>query len=154
MIRLSSYLTAEHVHLDVDGIDKGSVLTTIGERLAGTLGTLQAGEITDLLSAREKLASTGVGLGVAIPHASSPALDRPCLGLFRTTGPVPFDAVDGEPVQLMMVVLAPQSSQALHLRLLARIARLVRSEPVRARLLTVDSAEQALALIDEVEGQL
>lgn len=154
MVSLRSYLSPKHVVLDLDGRTKAELLRGAGSHLAPLLTGLDAGQITGLLDARERLASTGVGLGIAIPHASSASLKEPCLALFRTRRPVPFDSVDGAPVNLMLVVLAPQSSQALHLRLLARVARLVRADHVRKRLLEVPSAEEAIQFIGEVEGSL
>jgi nitrogen PTS system EIIA component len=154
MVSLRSYLSPQHVVLDLDGRSKTELLQGAGSHLAALVDGLDAGEITGLLAAREHLASTGVGLGIAIPHASSAALSEPCLALYRTRQPVPFDSVDGVPVNLMLVVLAPQSSQALHLRLLARVARLVRADHVRKRLLEVPSAEEAIQFIGEVEGSL
>lgn len=154
MVSLRSYLSPEHVVLDLGGRSKTELLEGAGSHLAPLLPGLDAVEITGLLAAREHLASTGVGLGIAIPHASSAALSEPCLALYRTKQPVPFDSVDGVPVNLMLVVLAPESSQALHLRLLARVARLVRADHVRNRLLEVPSAEEAIRFIGEVEGSL
>lgn len=154
MIHLSSYLTVDDVHLDVAGDDKATVLIAVGKLLAGRLDTLTAGDVTGLLTDRENLASTGVGLGVAIPHASTAAIAEPCLGLFRTAVPVPFDSVDGVPVRLMVVVLAPKASQALHLRILARIARLVRDPATRERLLAAPTPADVCAIIGDVEGIL
>jgi|ETNmetMinimDraft_26_1059896.scaffolds.fasta_scaffold166083_2 mannitol/fructose-specific phosphotransferase system IIA component (Ntr-type) len=152
MVRLTAYLAAEHIHLDVDARDKDELLRQASLLLAPHLTALDAEAINELLLARERLASTGVGHGIAIPHASSAHIDTPCLGLFRTAQPVPFDAVDDQPVRLMVVVLAPQHEQALHLRLLAGIARLVRSEAVRDTLLAAQTAEEAYSCVGGFEG--
>ncbi len=152
MVRLTAYLRAEQIHLDVHAGDKNDLLRTASVRVADAVDTLDADAIAELLLARERLASTGVGHGIAIPHASSAAIDTPYVGLYRTADPVPFDAVDDQPVRLMVVVLAPQRQQALHLRLLARIARLVRSEAVREALLAAGSAEEAYSCLGGFEG--
>lgn len=152
MVHLTTYLSPARIHLDVPGADKHELLRTVAECLAPTVDGLDAGQIASLLLARERLASTGVGDGVAIPHASTPELKEPCVALLRPARPVPFDAVDNQPVTLLLVVLAPHDAQALHLRLLARIARLVRSVQVRERLLAVQSAEEAYSYIGSIEG--
>lgn len=154
MVSLCSYLSPAHVVLGLAGATKADLLRGAGHHLEALVPNLNAAEITRLLQAREELASTGVGSGIAIPHASSAALASPCLALYRTAKPVPFDSVDGAPVTLMLVVLAPQASQALHLRLLARVARLVRAEDVRQRLHEVATAEAAIQYIGGVEGSL
>lgn len=152
MVQLTSYLDVDSVQLDVAAADKAELLRVAGACMARVLPGLPAETITDLLSARERVASTGVGEGIAIPHATCEALQAPRLGLLRTAGPVDFDAVDAQPVRLVMVVLAPKNAQALHLRLLARIARLVRSEHIRSGLFAAETAAAAFAIIDEYEA--
>ena len=152
MVHLSAYLSPDHIHLALPGENKAQLLREIATRMATKSNALSADKIVDLLTAREKLASTGVGHNIAIPHASSNEIDTACVSLFRTAEPVAFDAVDDEPVRLLMVVLAPQSNQALHLKLLATIARLVRSATVRETLLTIDSGHEVLDYIASLEG--
>ena len=154
MVQLTSYLNVDAVALDVTAVDKASLLREAGVCLARVLPGVPAQTITDLLVAREKVASTGVGEGIAIPHATCDAIDVPRLGLLRTSGPVEFDAVDQQPVRLVMVVLAPKNAQALHLRLLARIARLVRSEQIRGSLFAAQTPAEAFAVIDAHEAGL
>jgi PTS system nitrogen regulatory IIA component len=152
MVQLTTYLTPDAVHLDVDAANKEAVIAAVGAALAIGATPPGATEIAERLLARERLASTGVGSGIAIPHASTDAVDDVRLGLFRTREPVPFDAVDGAPVQLVIAVLAPRTAQALHLKLLARIARLVHRADIRDGLLQADDAEGAWALLAREEG--
>jgi PTS system nitrogen regulatory IIA component len=83
---------------------------------------------------RESLGSTGVGRGVAVPHARLAGLDRMRAVLVRLDKPVAFDAVDGQPVDLLFVLLAPEQSESQHLRALARVSRLFRQSEVREQL--------------------
>ncbi len=152
MVQLTAYLAAEHIHLGLEASDKGGLLREASLLLAPSIHALDAEAIAGLLLARERLASTGVGHGIAIPHASSASIKEPCLGLFRTAQPVPFNAVDNQPVNLMVVVLAPQNEQALHLRLLAGIARLVRSAAVRDALLAAKTVDEAYSCLGGFEG--
>ena len=152
MVHLSAYLSPDHIHLALPGADKPQLLREIAARMAAATNALSADKIAELLTARENLASTGVGHGIAIPHASSSDIDTACVSLFRTAEPVAFDAVDDGPVRLLVVVLAPQDNQALHLKLLATIARLDRSHSVRETLLTVGSGREVLDYIASIEG--
>ncbi|HMQ57793.1 MAG TPA: PTS IIA-like nitrogen regulatory protein PtsN [Rhizobiaceae bacterium] len=107
--------------------ERAAVLTGHGER-----------EIFDSLLQRERLGSTGVGNGVAIPHTKLKALNR-LVGVFaRLETPVDFDAVDDQPVDLVFLLLAPESAGADHLKALARIARVFR-DPARVSLLRATS---------------
>src|SRR5216683_3105960 len=102
---------------------RAAALTVRGER-----------EILDILQQREKLGSTGVGNGIAIPHGKLPKLDR-LFGLFaRLERPVEFEALDGQPVDLVFLLLAPEAAGADHLKALARVARLLRDADVARKL--------------------
>src|SRR5918911_3946291 len=101
---------------------------------AATLTGLAEREIFDTLLQREKLGSTGVGHGVAIPHGRMTKLDK-LFGLFaRLDRPVDFEALDGQPIDLVFVLLAPEGAGADHLKALARIARLLRDQDVAKKL--------------------
>ncbi len=149
MVELTRFLRSQDIFLDVPAPDKAAVLG----HAANVLGdALPAGAIEALLVAREKVASTGVGEGVAIPHASTTLITAPRVALLRMARPVPFDAVDDLPVALVFAVLAPADAQALHLRLLARVARLVRSPEVRSALLAAKTSQEAYGVILEATG--
>ena len=109
--------------------------------------------IVDALLKRERLGSTGVGHGVAIPHAKLAKLDG-IVGLFaRLRRPVDFDSVDGEPVDLMFLLLAPENASAEHLKALAEVSRQLRSAPVRDALRQAGSADGLYqALVQERAG--
>ena len=152
MVLLTTYLSPTSVLLDVVAGDKAAVLQCAASCLAATEPTLDVEQIATLLAARERVASTGVGEGIAIPHACSAAIDVPRLSVLRMVEPVDFDAVDGKPVSLIVAVLAPPHAQALHLRLLARVARMVRSPATRDALLAAQSSEEAYSVISAAEG--
>ena len=93
---------------------------------AAEISRLDARMILETLVQRENLGSTGVGRGIAIPHGRMAGLDRIMSVFARLETPIPFDAIDGEPVDLMFLLLAPQHAGAEHLKALARISRLLR----------------------------
>jgi PTS system nitrogen regulatory IIA component len=103
--------------------------------------------IFDVLMQREKLGSTAVGAGIAIPHGKLPQLDR-LFGLFARLGrPVDFEALDGAPVDLMFLLLAPEGAGADHLKALARVARLLRHAEVASKLRQSADAEALYAVL-------
>src|SRR5947209_20203515 len=90
--------------------------------------------IFEMLMQREKLGSTGIGNGIAIPHGKLPKLEK-LIGLFaRLDRPVDFEALDGQPVDLVFLLLAPEGAGADHLKALARVARLLRDPDVARKL--------------------
>jgi PTS system nitrogen regulatory IIA component len=115
---------------------RAATLTGRGER-----------EILDILQQREKLGSTGVGSGIAIPHGKLPKLDR-LFGLFaRLDRPIDFEALDGQPVDLVFLLLAPEAAGADHLKALARVARLLRDPDTAKKLRDSRDADAIYAVL-------
>jgi PTS system nitrogen regulatory IIA component len=126
--------------------NKRQVLSTIAEVAARSFG-LKANRVFDALMEREALATTGVGYGVAIPHARIEGLDR-MKGVFaRLAAPVDFAAVDDGPVDLVFALLSPPTIGSDHLRALARIARALRSAELRGQLRQAGGADAIRALL-------
>lgn len=116
--------------------EKASALTDIAER-----------EIFDTLLQRERLGSTGVGNGIAIPHAKLPSI-RHIVGVFaRLDTPVDFEAIDDQPVDIAFLLLAPENAGADHLKALSRIARLLRDPDMIAKLRATRDAQAIYALL-------
>ena len=108
--------------------------------------------IFETLLTREKLGSTGIGQGIAIPHGKVPTLSR-VHGLFaRLAAPLEFESVDGQPVDLVFVLLAPEHAGADHLQALAKISRLLRDPAVVAKLRGTEEAESLYAILTEPSG--
>src|SRR3989441_1471212 len=101
---------------------------------------------------RERQFPTGIGYGVAVPHGKTPAL-RNLIAVAGTGGtPGPYEAVDGEPGRLFFLLAGPESQAGAHVKALSRISRLVRREPIRARLLAASDAEEFYRILVEAEG--
>ncbi len=122
------------------------------QELAQAMGSIVAVDhriIFETLLTREKLGSTGLGQGIAIPHGRLPNIKR-VYGLFaRLATPVAYDSVDGEPVDLIFVLLSPDQAGADHLTALARISRLLREPDTIKKLRGTDSAEGLYAILTE-----
>jgi PTS system nitrogen regulatory IIA component len=122
--------------------NKKQALQEIAARAAELTGRPER-EILDVLMQRERLGSTAIGSGIAIPHGKLPKLGR-LFGLFaRLDRPIDFEALDGQPVDLIFLLLAPENAGADHLKALARIARLLRDADM-TRLLRDSSDREAL----------
>jgi len=105
--------------------------------------------IFEVLLQREKLGTTAVGYGVAIPHGKLPKLDK-LVGLFaRLDRPIDFEAMDGQPVDLVFLLLAPEGAGADHLKALARVSRLLRDRAICEKLRGTDQADAIYALLTD-----
>lgn len=123
---VTELLAPDRVCLDADITSKKRALEVLSERLAsdGSLNAeLSAHLIFDALSAREKLGSTGLGHGVAIPHGRLAEIDTPRIALLRLQNGVDFDAIDHEPVDILIALVVPEDATGEHLDLLAQLAR-------------------------------
>jgi nitrogen PTS system EIIA component len=130
---------------------KKQVIQELSERAAKLTGLPQR-QIFDKLLQRERLGSTGVGQGVAIPHGKLAELDR-IYGLFALLDkPVNFDAMDDKPVDILFLLLAPEGAGADHLKALARIARILRSEETLAKLRAASDCDAIRAVLCEVRA--
>ena len=148
MSQIASLLPTGNILLDLDAGSKARLFEAVGALFETSQG-LSKKVVVDSLQAREKLGSTGLGHGIAIPHGKIPTLTR-VYGLFaRLASPVEFDAVDNEPVDLVFLLLAPEHAGADHLKALARISRLLRDHEVVAKLRGTDTAEGLFAILTE-----
>jgi PTS system nitrogen regulatory IIA component len=122
------------------------VLLEMSAMMAGALG-LDPRLVHEAVLERERLGPTGVGEGVAIPHARLDGLSRPVAGFARLAEPADFEAIDERPADLIIMLLAPTQGGADHLRALARAARLLRQERIRGALRQAQTAEAVLAIL-------
>ena len=127
---------------------KKQALQELAKRAAEITGQEER-RIFDVLLERERLGTTGVGHGIAIPHGKLAELDR-LYGMFaRLDSPVGFDAIDDQPVDLLFLLLAPADAGADHLKALARVSRLLREHSVCEKLRGSDTAEAIYALLTD-----
>ncbi|WP_300272022.1 PTS IIA-like nitrogen regulatory protein PtsN [Halomonas sp.] len=131
---LDAILPPERTLFDVPGGSKKRVLEFFSTFIAQNTPSLDSQEVFARLIARERLGSTGIGNGVAIPHARSPHCKGPVAAFLRLAEPVDFDAIDGEPVDLVFVLLVPEEADAAHLALLAEVAGIMNDAETRSRL--------------------
>ena len=124
---------------------KRQALQCIADAAAHTLG-LKAEKVLESLIERESLGSTGLGYGVAVPHARVDGVERVCGIFVRLDAPVAYEALDDRPVDLLFALLAPPAAGAEHLRALAVVSRAMRSPELRERLRQTQTVDGVLAL--------
>ena len=145
-MEISDLLKSENVYVSLRATSKKQALQELAHRAAG-ITELDERTIFDVLLERERLGTTGVGKGIAIPHGKLADLGR-LYGLFaRLEQPVTFDSVDDQPVDLIFLLLAPETAGADHLKALARISRLLRDSAVCEKLRKSDDAETIFSLL-------
>jgi nitrogen PTS system EIIA component len=147
-MNLAEIIDARAVLPHLKAQNKKHLLQELSQSMA-SLVAIDHRIIFETLHTREKLGSTGIGHGIAIPHGKLSSINR-VYGLFaRLSTPIAYDSVDGEPVDLVFVLLAPDHAGADHLKALARISRLLREKETIAKLRGTDSAEGLYAILTE-----
>jgi len=126
---------------------KQDALLRLAAMLASGQDRVDEDRILQVLAEREKLQSTGVGGGVAVPHGSVPELDKQVGALLICPEPIDFDAIDGAPVSILFALVGPKGAPAAHLKILAKVSRLLRQEAFRAKLANVHAGAEAFDLI-------
>jgi len=144
-VEITDLLTPDRVIVGLQARSKSHVLAELARRAAAATGLPQQ-QIVDSLQARENLGSTGVGGGIAIPHAQIAGLER-FFGLFvRLSRPIDYDAVDGQPVDLVFLLLIPANAKE-HLQALAAVSRRLRDPENSAKLRRNQSPQAAIEMI-------
>jgi PTS system nitrogen regulatory IIA component len=147
-LEITDLLTPRSVIAQLRAPTKRQVLQELARRAATMTGVADK-RIYDALTERERLGTTGIGTGVAIPHCRLAELTR-MHGLFaRLERPVPFEAIDDQPVDLVFLLLAPLDAGAEHLKALARVSRLLRDRATCEKLRGANSADALYALLTE-----
>lgn len=155
-MRLSDLLTPSRIRVPLRAQSKEGVLRELVEFLVGGVraggGNGAKDDVFQAVLERERQFPTGIGYGVAVPHGKTPALSTLIVVAGTSPVPVPYETVDGEPVRLFFMLAGPESQAGAHVKVLSRISRLVRREPVRARLLAAPTPEEFYRTLCEAEG--
>src|SRR5258705_1751028 len=139
-------LPVENVLIDLDVGSKKRVFEQAGLLFENNQNVARS-QVFDSLFAREKLGSTGLGQGIAIPHGRIKGLKDAVGAMIRMREPIPFDAPDGQPVNLIFVLLVPERATDLHLQILSELAQMFSDQAFRAQLLQAASADAMHQLI-------
>lgn len=148
-MKITDFLNVSRVIPDLKGRDKEEVLKEMAGWMASQDPSLDAQRLLETLLEREKVSTTAIGEGVAIPHGKMPRVKRVCGVFARSLQGVGFDSLDGGLTYLFFLLVAPEDSAADHLKALARISRLLKDTAFRARLMKGKNREEIFNAIKE-----
>ncbi|MCI4660544.1 MAG: PTS sugar transporter subunit IIA [Neomegalonema sp.] len=147
---LTDLITLDRIHPDLKASSKKQLLQELADNSASHAGIESRALFTALLE-RERLGSTGVGRGIAIPHCRSTEIEQIQGHLVRLVKPVDFDSIDGAPIDLAVLLIAPESAGSDHLKALARVSRVLRDPAICAKLRGAENAMAMHAIIADMQ---
>lgn len=153
MMKIADVLQKEAVLTDLKSRDKKGVIEEMvipAARIAG----MKTRELVRVLMDRERLGSTGIGGGIGIPHGKLKGIDSLILGFGLSRKGVDFESIDGRPTHIFFMLITPENSIDIHLRMLAQISRILKNEVFRKRLMNASDADEILAIIREEDDSL
>jgi PTS system nitrogen regulatory IIA component len=152
-VKIADILTADMVVPALRGRTKGDVIDELAGVVAAGHPEIDRSRLVQALEDRERLNSTALGEGVAIPHGKLPGLQRVVAAFGRSSGGVDFQSLDGKPTHLFFLLVAPEDSAGAHLKALARISRLLKDEAFRRRLIEAGTANELFAIIRDEDDR-
>ncbi|GIV59834.1 PTS sugar transporter subunit IIA [Rhodocaloribacter litoris] len=147
-------LRRDVVRVGLPGQTKEEVVNRLVDLLQGQPGVRDLEAVRKAVWERERVMSTGVGKGLALPHAKTDAVEKTVAALAVTAEPIAFDAIDDQPVRILFLLVGTEEAKAQHIKILSRISRLMNRDALRERLLRAADAEEVLAIIEEGEAAL
>lgn len=152
-MKIMDILVKDAVLLDVASGQKQETLRELSQALATAEPRLEADRLLEVLLERERLQSTGIGDGVAIPHGKVPGLERLVASFARSREGVDFDSIDGQKTHLFFLLVVPEHAGGMHLKALARISRFFRDAAFRKALEEAESREDVFRAIEEEDAK-
>ncbi len=153
-MKISDLLNSAAVVPDLKAGNKNAVLAELTDALKAVESGIDRDQVISVLLERERLGSTGIGEGVAIPHGKLKKIDQLLLSFGRSRQGVDFDSMDGKPAHLFFLLVAPEDSVGIHLKTLARISKLLKNADVRKRLLEAEGRDEIYRIIVQEEESL
>jgi len=147
-MKILDVLDKEAILTDLKSKDKIGILNELVEPAARITG-VDHKEMVQVLMERERLGSTGIGGGIGIPHGKLKNLDKLVLGFGLSRAGVDFESMDGRPTYIFFLLITPEHSTDLHLKLLARVSRLLKKEPLKEMLMKAKNADEIVSIIGE-----
>jgi PTS system nitrogen regulatory IIA component len=153
-MRLAEILDEENILPDLRAKDKRGVLEELTETISKQDSSVDKTTLVKVLMEREKLGSTGIGDGVAIPHGKINNVDHPIISFGRSKKGLDFESMDGQPVYLFFLIVAPENSSGFHLQVLAKIAKLLKSTTFRKKLMQAATRLELYQIILEGDEEM
>lgn len=153
MMKILDILPKESIIPELEAKTKREVLEELTDALLKCKPHLDRHRLLEVLLERERLGSTGIGDGIAIPHGKIEDLDQLVVSFGRSSGGIDFESMDGKPAHLFFLLVAPENCAGIHLRALAKIARLLKNSAVRKRLGSAASRDEIYAIIQQEDDE-
>jgi len=153
-MKLSELLKPECIISDLKAHDKKGALEELSQIITEQEPTLNKGSLLQILLERERLGSTGIGEGIALPHGKVEKLNRLMVSFGRSIEGLGFDSVDDQPAYLLFLLVAPENSAGVHLQALAKISRILKDSNFRQRLMQAKSREEIYQIIIDKDEEL
>ncbi|HWA05397.1 MAG TPA: PTS sugar transporter subunit IIA [Ignavibacteria bacterium] len=150
-MKISDILSADVIAVNLDTADKEDAIKKVIDLAAKSGKILDVAKVSNTIYEREKLVSTGVGKGFAIPHGKTDSISDVVAAFAITKEPIDFDSIDGEPVRYIFLLVGKENLLNTHIKLLSRISRLMNKDEFRERLLDAANPEEVLAIFKEEE---
>jgi PTS system nitrogen regulatory IIA component len=151
-MKITTFLKRECIIKELKAATREAAITELADVLTHAGGMDDQGEMVKVLMARERLGSTGIGDGIAIPHGKIRGIDNLMIAIGRSGKGVDFNAMDGKPVHLFFLLMAPENSSGQHLKVLARISRLLKDNILRKKLMEAESPDELFNLLVEKDN--
>lgn len=148
-MKISDFLSKDLIIADLRETEKYKVLEELVKFVSQKIAGINADELLKVLLDREQMGSTGIGDGIAIPHGKLKNLKQIIAVFGKSSRGVAFDAMDGRPVYLLFLLIAPENSAGVHLKALARLSRLLKRNGFRQKLMNLSDTEQLYQVIIE-----
>ena len=152
-MRLTDILDESSIVTDLRARNKTEVLKVLVEAMSKSKPDVDKQEILKVLLEREELGSTGIGDGIAIPHGKSPNLSQIISGFGLSKSGIEFDSLDGKPAYLFFLLVAPENSVGIHLKMLARISRMLKNTDFRNKLLNANTQHEIYQIISQEDAK-
>lgn len=148
-MQIANIISVERIACDVEMASKKRALEQLSELICVDSPSLNQNEVFESLIAREKLGSTGLGKGIAIPHGRLKSGDKTIAAFLQLSKGIDYDAPDGQPVDLLCALLVPPESTDEHLEVLAKLSEMFRQPELRERLRNCHDPEQIIAILTQ-----
>ena len=152
-MKLPEIIEEEYIIPELKAKDKREVLEELAEVISNRDPSIDKAHLVKVLVERERLGSTGIGDGVAIPHGKMNGVRQPIISFGRSKQGLDFDSMDGQPTHLFFLLIAPEDSSGIHLQVLARIAKILKNRAFRMKLMKPSTRKELYQTIIETDEQ-
>jgi PTS system nitrogen regulatory IIA component len=153
-MKMSEIIEEENIIPDLKAKDKNGVLEELAEAVSNREPSINKRDLVRVLIERERLGSTGIGDGVAIPHGKMNGIKHPLISFGRSNKGLDFDSMDGQTAYLFFLLVAPENSSSVHLQVLAKIAKILKNSAIRKNLMEARTKEEIYQTIIQTDEEV